>query len=563
MKHRPTIGIEISTEEIRAAFVKPSGGGVMLAGVASAPVPPEAVDGEGLLNPQIMSEAVRYVCSLLDQKVDTAVVGLTNGSLVARVMEIPPVPDSDIRSVLRGEMDHYRILPAGQSAFDYFRLPELPNAGEAEGEEAVTRVLLMGAEERLVSSYRSVMDSSGLRLVAVEPGSIAALRTLYPALETEPAFALVNISAGGTEIFITTNGELHFYRRIDTAVPDLRVQIAQEAAPTATRNKGGMLAATEEEVEDDVPQVSGAADKFNRQAISLLMTEVQRSLDYFVREFPNVGESLSVQFAVDAPEADELFAMMTQYLRSSAVMVSLQHVIPTSVDAEAEISGSTGGRYAVAVGLALRGMGGAYSAAPALDLSTGDRVVVERRMAPKAMFASAAASLVILAGTVTAAFILNGNIARQERKLDQTRSEVKLLKAEHAALVAQLERQAKLTDTIQGSAKPIPQGLDFFAASIAKRGCLTGVTIDTSGLIFITGEARSPRVVADIMDTINLSPMLQPIRLTNLLRLDPRMGGEGLQFELQTGFASSPRIEPTQAASAATASPDSVQQGGG
>jgi hypothetical protein len=178
------------------------------------------------------------------------------------------------------------------------------------------------------------------------------------------------------------------------------------------------------------------------------------------------------------------------------------------------------------------------------------------------MFASAAASVVILAGTMAAAFILNGNIARAQRTLDQTQSEVKLLKAEHAALVAQLERQAKLTETIQKNAKPIPQGIDFLAASIAKRGCLTGVTVDDKGQIFITGESQSPRTVADIMDTINLSPMLQPIRLTNLLRLDPRLGGEGLQFELQTGFASSPRVEPAQAASAADASPDPIVQGG-
>ena len=68
-------------------------------------------------------------------------------------MEIPPVPDSDIRAVLRGEMDHYRILPAGQSAFDFFRLPDLPEKADGEGgaDEAITRVLLMGAEERLVS----------------------------------------------------------------------------------------------------------------------------------------------------------------------------------------------------------------------------------------------------------------------------------------------------------------------------------------------------------------------------------------------------------------------------
>src|SRR5207247_1187198 len=106
-------------------------------------------------------------------------VGITGCNLVARVMEIPPVPDPEVRSVLRGEMDHYRILPAGQSAFDFYRLPDSPSHNPDDGEEAVSRVLLMGAEERLVASYRAVVDASSLNLSAVEPGAIAVLRALY------------------------------------------------------------------------------------------------------------------------------------------------------------------------------------------------------------------------------------------------------------------------------------------------------------------------------------------------------------------------------------------------
>src|SRR2546421_2990502 len=167
VKHRAYVGIEISVDEVRGAFVRPTGGGVQLGGVASAPLLPGAVDAEGMLKAHEVSDAVRRVCAQLDARTNSAVVGITGCNLVARVMEIPPVPDHEIRSVLRGEMDHYRILPAGQSAFDFYRLSDHGNnaADSAALEEPVARVLLMGAEERLISAYRAVADAAGFGLV--------------------------------------------------------------------------------------------------------------------------------------------------------------------------------------------------------------------------------------------------------------------------------------------------------------------------------------------------------------------------------------------------------------
>src|SRR5579872_6515052 len=163
MKQRAVIGIEISSGEVRGACVRLQGGTPQLANVASVPVPPGSVDAEGVLNPQEIGECIRRVCSQLDPKVNHVVIGMTGCSLVARVMEIPPVPNHEVRAVLRGEMDHYRILPAGQSAFDFYRLPDPPNREEGDdaagtAPDAVARVLLMGAEERLVAGYRAVVD---------------------------------------------------------------------------------------------------------------------------------------------------------------------------------------------------------------------------------------------------------------------------------------------------------------------------------------------------------------------------------------------------------------------
>src|SRR5262249_12851280 len=118
----------------------------------------------------------------------------------------------------------------------------------------------------------------------------------------------------------------------------------------------------------------------------------------------------------------------------------------------------------------------------------------------------------------------------------QVKNELTLLTQEHIAKVAILERQKNLTDLIHKKDKPMRQAIDFLAASISRNACLTGLALDPNGGIFLSGEASSPRVVADIMDTINLSPALEPVRLTNMSTVGRETGRMGIKFDMQTGF---------------------------
>ncbi|HXG23900.1 MAG TPA: hypothetical protein VNJ09_05040 [Chthonomonadales bacterium] len=539
MKDRAVIGIEIAGDEIRGAFVQTVGGNPVLAGVASAPTPQGSIDADGMLDAAAVGEAVRRVCAQLDPRSAHVVVGMTGCAIVARVMEIPPVPDPEVRAVLRGEMDHYRILPEGQSAFDFYRLPALPGNEQAAREETVARVLLMGAEERLVTSYRAAIDASGRRMEAIEPGSIAVLRALYPILRKEEAVAMVVLSTSGTDIFITDHGNLQFYRRVDTGLPELFVQDRSRedtATPTMQRPLGGLLVQEDDALEPLPASSPEAPDRYNRQAISLLMTEVQRSIDYYKREFTNEEDQLLVRFAIDTTDATELFSVLTQYLRSQAEMASALETLEVAPEVAPVVAGPNGFKYTVAVGLALRGFGGKYAGAPAIDLGVGDRVIVERRSAPKAFLASVAASSLIFIGTITAAVIVGYNISRANRMLAQAKTELNALTKEHAEKVARLDRQKKLVEAIRLRNKPVRESIDFLAAAIAQRAALKTMDLNQNGMIYLSGEAPSPRVVADIMDTINLSPVLEPIRLNNIAAIEPEKGGHMVQFDLQTGF---------------------------
>jgi Tfp pilus assembly PilM family ATPase len=514
--------------------------------VAAAAIEGGIVLRDGSFNTAGIAVAIRSACSRLDGRLTDVMLGMTGCEFVARVMELPPVPDSEVRAVLRGEMDHYRILPTGQSAFDFYQLPQAPPR-EGQPEEApARRVLMMAAEENLVSGFRQAVDQAGLNTIAAEPGSVAVLRALYPLIRHETAVATVAISNTGTDIFITHAGELQFYRRVDTGISDL----VRDAAAAQGVSSSRQLFAADEEDEESTPDDGGeitpsANDPIQRTAVSMLMTEVQRSLDYFSREYPSLVDRMLVRFAIDSSHRDELFPVMQQYLRTECELATPLKTISATAEVTSQLSDHEASRYVVAVGLAVRGAGGEYHGAPSLDLSVGDHVMQERRAAPRSLMVSAAVAAFILLGTLGAATVVGRRISDADRKLTQAKAELKGVTDEHTALVNRLDRQRNLIGIIQRRDRPLRETIEFLGGAIGNRASLLNLNVDEKGGISLSGFAVSPKVVADIMDTINMSPALEPIRLNSIARDDRPENGGSLRFELQTAFTKPKQTDQT------------------
>jgi len=561
LRHRAIIGIDISSDEIRAAYVRSTGGGPQLEGIAGTRIPPDSIDREGLLVPEALGDAIRGLCAQIAPKASHVAIGITSGNLVARVMEIPPVPDSEIRAVVRGEMDHYRILPAGQSAFDYHKLHAPPEGPDGPAEDSNTRVLLMGAEERVVASYRASIDAAGLNVLAVEPGAIAVLRAQRPDLLDHEAVATVIVSQSATDICVSCHGDLRFYRRVDSGVADI-VHRAEGLVDAAIETPPGLLAPAED-FRDYSADEEACEDGYNHAAMSALMTEVQRSIDYYVREFPTPEDQIDIRFAIDAPQAASVFEAMRRYLRRPAQLAPLPEEL-ASAAATSSVPTSELPRYLAAVGLALRSCGGPYSGAAELDLSVGDRVIRERRAAPREMVLSLAVSGVILAVTVGAAVLTGFKIAGAQRTLTQVKHELGSLQGEHAAAVARMARQKQLVGAIEYRNKPILQTVEYVSSAVPPRTGLICLEMNKDGSIKLLGHAPTPRAVADLMDTLNMAPVLEPVRLNALSRQQSKEAGGPvfLRFDLQTAYVKrgGPASESEQKTASAT---PSTTSGGG
>lgn len=126
-----------------------------------------------------------------------AQVGLPRRAVIAKAVELPPVPGADLRRMVGFELERHLPFPAGDAVFDFEVLAASP------GRPA--RVLLVAAERRVQARVEALLRDAGLipRHVGVAIHSVARLAAPAPGppgrivLWTETADAEVAIVAHG------------------------------------------------------------------------------------------------------------------------------------------------------------------------------------------------------------------------------------------------------------------------------------------------------------------------------------------------------------------------------
>ena len=80
-----------------------------------------------------------------------AIMSIPSGAVTTRVLDIPNMPDAELRAVVQGEIAHQNILINPNGEFDYMRL----DTGDLRP-QARPRLLLMATEERILDGYFQV-----------------------------------------------------------------------------------------------------------------------------------------------------------------------------------------------------------------------------------------------------------------------------------------------------------------------------------------------------------------------------------------------------------------------
>lgn len=503
------IGIDIGEDHIHVVKLRRTARGLSLLGMASFPTPDGAITGASITNPRLLADALRQAMRAYEITGGAAVAGLPGRAAASRVLDLPVMSREELTSVIAGEMEHYRVIPAHQGTFDFVPL------GDASEESRRQKVLVMAADARVVESYRDALRLAGLQMAALEPAALAAARAAFPSLRRD-GVAFITVGARSSELAVFHGGTLRYLRQLDAGAADLkagRVAVTAEADDEQHRE--------EEESRPSIPVLaapSGAADSF--------AFEIQRSIDFYHREAPADARVERVVLCADMDQLPDLDRRLEETLGLpvslcepfNGISYNDRRFNPASLS-------RLGPGCSAAVGLALRGLeeapetdGEEEPQAPRMDLAAAGPEAKLARVAPRwltwGLVASVALVLVVLTGWIS----LQRSLARRQAQLAAAQSELAAVSQEEQERVSAARRAEEARRIVQLHGLPWADILLHVSASMPEQVWLTSVRVESGNTLRLEGYALSAASVATLMESFARSPLFSGPQMSSIVK---------------------------------------------
>jgi type IV pilus assembly protein PilM len=272
MSKRMSIGLDIGSSAVRAAEVMIDGDRKVLRRFAQVGLPAGAVIEGEVRDREAVAAAIKRLWQHGRFNSKKVVVGLGSQRAMVRQVEMPPMPDSELRSALRLKIGEFLPIPVEQAVVDF---APLPGAG---GDGAERRLLLVAAQRDVISDELGAVDAAGLSVVAVDSSSLALLRAVAgpkspggsPSGGLE---AVVGIGAELITVAVRDNGTPRFMRTValsNPSSPTANDPLSASVSP-GDRSRPGVRSLT--------APVIGAA-----QRLESIVSEVRSSLEYLLSQ---------------------------------------------------------------------------------------------------------------------------------------------------------------------------------------------------------------------------------------------------------------------------------------
>ena len=251
MPFKPTVGLDIGTQQIKAVELRPGKGGrLTVTAVGVAPTPVGVMQNNIITDPQLMGQAVKQLLRESGISVKRAVGSVAGQSaVVVRIIEVPKMTDAELKETMRWEVERHVPFAPSETVIDY---QPLASADPAAANNPNMEVLLAVAQQDVIANYVDTLFAAGLDPVAIDIEPLAVARAALDLVDGRPVVraapplapanadygtaplddgphetvAIVNIGATNTDICIYQDGQLAFPRSLPLAGDSLTRTIA-------------------------------------------------------------------------------------------------------------------------------------------------------------------------------------------------------------------------------------------------------------------------------------------------------------------------------------------------
>lgn len=332
--------LDIGTTGVRVAQLSKSAGGWSLVKYGVAPVDIKVASSDAPEDQKRLGSVITALITQVGIREHNVVVGIPSNKMFATIVELPEMSEEELASTIKYQAEQYVPMSLDEAKIDWAVL------GKSVNDSTKNEVLLASVSNKFSESRLDLIEGLGLNVVAIEPDSLALVRSLLPPGQKD-AQLIIDVGDFSTDIVMTLEEAPRLIRSLPVGM--------QTFAKAASQN----LNIDDNQANQFIMKFGLYPDRLEGQILKALdatleqfVVEITKSVKFFQTRYPHspVASIILSGYALSIPAFGEYLTSKTNIAAqpgnpwrnvsyASSVQEGLQQVAP---------------QFAVAIGLAER-----------------------------------------------------------------------------------------------------------------------------------------------------------------------------------------------------------------
>jgi type IV pilus assembly protein PilM len=333
--------LDIGTNAVRVVQLASNGSDSWnLVHYGYAPVDIQTTSASSKESERRLGEIIMTAVGQSGIKTKNVAIGLPSQKTFTTVIDVPMMPEAELRSTIKYQIDQYIPMAIDEAKVDWALL------GQSAHNPQQQEVLLASTANSYAEERLEFIEKLGLNVIAAEPDPIAMIRSLLPS-GIQDGRLIIDVGELSTNLVITYGDSPRLVRTIPTGLYSL--------VKAAVQN----LNVQEDQARQFIVKFGLAPDRLEGQVFRAVenvlegfAAELTKSIKFFQTRYPNtpVGGILLSGYASVIPKFGEYVTAKTGV--ASAQANPWQKVRVPQTDQQQLVAIAT--EFATAVGLAQR-----------------------------------------------------------------------------------------------------------------------------------------------------------------------------------------------------------------
>lgn len=360
------VGLDIGTDHVRVAQLKPAGAGYALTAYAVAPMPMGAVVEGEIVDVQAVGSAIKDIWRRSGVHGREAAIGVSNQKVVVRLIDLPFMDRAELEGAIQYQAQDYIPIPLEEAILDFRIIGDYMTGVD----EHMMEVLLVAGQRDMIGAAVQAAEGAGLKLAAIDVTAFAIVRALFgdtPSLlpeegEEGDAVGVIHISSGLTNIAVVEKGVPRFTRVSALAGNQFTQAIANVMNLTFDEAEDLKLKVGLPDIDTheaafplgvDPAQAQQAQDALERE-VNKFIAEVRRSIDYYLTQATQVRTIRRIHLTGSGAQLTNLASYLEKGLQAEVVLTDPVGRLQVSGGVQQAVFADRYGA-AAAIGLAMGG----------------------------------------------------------------------------------------------------------------------------------------------------------------------------------------------------------------